>query len=104
MRAGVMMNVLLIAAGLGTGACYTPVDDGSDPASSEADQVSESSSQLTQTGVQCTNKDWEDDFYAEPQFINKVGFIRCSCFQPQVQDGITTPYVKLAYEFTCDLQ
>lgn len=53
--------------------------------------------------VWCTDKSWRVDFYAEPELINVVGYLKCQCFRPQTSSGIVTDYFKLAYERTCSL-
>lgn len=54
--------------------------------------------------VWCTDKSWRVDFYAEPELINVVGYLKCQCFRPQTSSGIVTDYFKLAYERTCSLE
>lgn len=51
----------------------------------------------------CSDKSWRVDFYAEPELINVVGYLKCQCYQPQTSGGIVTDYMKLAYERTCSL-
>jgi hypothetical protein len=53
--------------------------------------------------VWCSNKSWRVNFYAEPELINVVGFLRCDCYQAQSRGGTVTSYQDLAYEFTCSL-
>jgi hypothetical protein len=53
--------------------------------------------------VWCSDKGWKVNFYAEPALINLVGFLSCSCYQPQFRSGTTSSYASLAYEYSCSL-
>jgi hypothetical protein len=56
----------------------------------------------TSTGVRCSDLDWQDVFWAEPEMIHPVGYLTCSCFQLEDLTGVESPYISLAYEFACD--
>ena len=67
------------------------------------DEVSESSTTQADTIVWCSDKDWQVNFYSEPELLNVVGFYRCSCWQPEIRSGLISNYTSLVYEFTCSL-
>ncbi len=94
MHVKAMIGALLLAAGLSSAGCGVIEDDTDEPSESTVED---------ETTVWCSNKAWRVDFYAEPELINVVGWIKCSCYQPQTRSGTTSQYTNLAYEFTCSL-
>jgi hypothetical protein len=54
--------------------------------------------------VQCSNKSWLVNFYAEAAHINLVGTLRCVCFRPQTSTGISSNFPVLVSERTCSVE
>lgn len=67
------------------------------------DESGEPAELLAPNTVWCSDKSWRVDFYAEPELINVVGYLKCQCYQPQTSGGTVTDYMNLAYERTCSL-
>lgn len=94
------MKVKYLVGGLMLAATLFSVGCGVDEEmSSPMESVEES-----EATVWCTNKSWLINFYAEPEMINIVGWMRCQCYQPQTRGGDTTGNnIRLAFERTCSL-
>lgn len=87
---------MFLAMGLMTGCAVDEEPTVSGPEDQDVSSVEQDAT------VWCTDKAWRVDFYAEPALINKVGYLQCTCYQPQTRGGITTNYTKLAYQRTCE--
>ena len=56
------------------------------------------------TGVQCTDKNWTDDFWSDATYTTLVGQLHCPCYGAQTMTGVTSDFITLAHEFDCSLQ
>jgi hypothetical protein len=84
------IGVLMIVGLLSLGAGASPTDAAESPADEAA-------------VVWCSNKSWLVNFYAEPELINVVGWLRCQCFRQQTGAGQQTNYAALISERVCSL-
>lgn len=104
------MRLSWLAIALFTTACTSTADGprpAGDPAATPQLSMSEvhdalASAPHTSTGVRCSDEDWQDVFWAEPEMIHPVGFLTCTCFQFEDLTGVESPYISLAYEDVCD--
>jgi hypothetical protein len=94
MHARIIINAVFLTM-LGSAGCAA-VDV--EPAESAAESTAES-----EVAVQCSDKTWLVNFYAEAEHLNLVGTLRCNCFRPQTRTGVTSNFPVLAFEFTCSL-
>jgi hypothetical protein len=107
MQVRTIVGGLLLASGLlsvGCGGTEMEMEESSNVESQvSSEEPSGDATREAQTTVWCTDKSWRVDFYAEPELINRVGWIKCACYSAQTRSGTTTNYTKLAYEFYCSL-
>lgn len=107
MQVRTIIGGFLLASGLlsvGCGGTEVEMEELSNVESQVSREApSDATSREAQT-VWCSNKSWRVDFYAEPELINRVGWLKCDCYRPQTSSGTTSNYTKLAYEFYCSLE
>lgn len=56
------------------------------------------------TGVQCSDKNWTDDFWSDATYTTLVGQLHCPCYGAQTMTGVSSDFITLQHEFDCSLQ
>jgi hypothetical protein len=95
MQARAIIGALMFAATTGLAGCAVDSDSAADEPN-----VSTAEDEII---VWCSDKSWLVNFYAEPEHINLVGTLRCTCFRPQTSTGTTSNFPTLVFERTCSL-
>ena len=90
------MTGMLLFAGLCCAGCAT------EPAS--GDPAEGSTSQSVATGVQCSDKAWKINFYSDATYTTIVGSMSCTCWGPEILDGLESDFNLLVRERDCSIQ